>query len=72
MSFNHNHARISRIIRSLRLLQHQNEALAFYKTLIEVGDRVGNSSREFWRRAAYRSLNIAPSATVIDEDDESM
>jgi len=34
--------------------------------------RVSDRSREFWRRAAERALNIRPDADVKDEQDDGV
>ncbi|TAQ85388.1 hypothetical protein B7494_g6285 [Chlorociboria aeruginascens] len=60
--YDHNHLRITRIIRSLRVLGLEEEALAFYHGLLEhkgVG-RVSATSLMYWQRAALRPLNIEP------------
>ncbi|CAJ2509582.1 Uu.00g146080.m01.CDS01 [Anthostomella pinea] len=72
----HNHLRITRIIRSLRVLGLEEEAKAFFEALIwtcdnfgRIGDnlqRIGNSSRDFWQRAAKGSLHIAPDGTEVE------
>jgi hypothetical protein len=77
----HNHLRITRIIRSLRVLGLGNEAEAFHGALTEVCEkygRVGVNSQKFWRRALELPLHIAPDGTEIDwlekyeeEDDPS-
>jgi hypothetical protein len=56
----HNHLRITRVIRCLRVLGLEDEARAFYTTMSLAG-AVSARSRLFWRRAAGRQLNIAPS-----------
>ncbi|KAL8960762.1 MAG: hypothetical protein Q9183_005409 [Haloplaca sp. 2 TL-2023] len=66
--FNHNHLRITRIIRSCRILGLEEEAEGFYRALVKVADdfpekRLGKSML-YWRRAAKRPLYLAP------EDDE--
>ena len=69
----HNHLRISRIIRSLRVLGLEEEAQAFYAALEETTPlHVSGRSREFWRRAAERSLNIRPDLEVRDEQDDGV
>ena len=71
--FDHNHLRITRIIRSLRVLGLEAEALAFRKVLESVPTmRVSSRSREYWRRAAERALNVHPDAEVKDEQDDSI
>jgi Opioid growth factor receptor (OGFr) conserved region len=64
----HNHLRITRIIRSLRVLGLENDAQAFYKALLKVNrdwpHRIGARSLAFWERAATRPLYLAP-----DEED---
>ncbi|KAF7960726.1 hypothetical protein EAE96_000399 [Botrytis aclada] len=64
----HNHLRISRILRSLRVLGLEAEAAAFYKALSDIvynghGQVVSSQSAEFWRRAAERPLHWAPHLT---------
>lgn len=65
----HNHLRISRIIRSLRVLGLEKEARAFHDALHAVCQkygRVGNNSQEFWRRALERPLHLAPDDTEVE------
>lgn len=69
--FDHNHLRITRIIRSLRVLGLEDEGKEFYKALARVaaprpGLNGGVSQRTltFWRRAAKRPLQVPPE----DED----
>jgi len=65
--FNHNHLRITRIIRSLRVLGLENAADEFFKALEDVygrSEKISEKSMMFWNRAAKRPLFIAP------EDDE--
>ncbi|KAM0795316.1 opioid growth factor receptor conserved region-domain-containing protein [Usnea florida] len=68
--FNHNHLRITRIIRSLRILGLEPQALLFFNALNAVYDNgrsgIGARSMMFWRRAAERPLYLAPE----DERDE--
>lgn len=66
--FNHNHLRITRILRSLRVLGLENEAWGFFKALKRVyeGGKIGQKSMMFWTRAIERPLYLAPE----DEDDE--
>ena len=66
--FNHNHLRITRIIRSLRVLGLEGEAAEFFKALEGVCERSGKISEKslmFWTRAAKRPLFLAPD----DEED---
>ena len=61
--FNHNHLRITRIIRSLRVLGLEDEADQFFVALKDTSERCGRISAKsmlFWERAAERSLYIAP------------
>ena len=65
--FNHNHLRITRIIRSMRVLGLENDAHEFFMALKGVygqGEKIGPTSMLFWSRAMERPLFIAP------EDDE--
>ena len=67
--FNHNHLRITRIIRSLRVLGLEVEAAELFKALESVYgqyERIGERSMIYWRRAAKRPLSVAPEK---DEDD---
>ncbi|CAG8970883.1 hypothetical protein HYALB_00000862 [Hymenoscyphus albidus] len=59
-SFDHNHLRITRIIRCLRVLGLQGEALAFHAALIKYSKNSTPRSREYWRRAAFQTLNMKP------------
>lgn len=60
----HNHLRITRILRSLRVLGLQRESEAFYVALRDVFDdpsvRISNDSMMYWTRAAERPLYVAP------------
>ena len=65
--FDHNHLRITRIIRSLRVLGLDDAAQAFLIALV-AGDREGrvsDRSMMFWVRAAERPLHLSP-----QEEDE--
>lgn len=66
--FNHNHLRITRILRSLRVLGLEAEAEAFFAALKNSKKRsnIGSRTLTFWTRAAERPLYIAPE----DETDE--
>lgn len=68
--FDHNHLRITRIIRSLRVLGLEAEAKAFYEALGEVYDsykgHIGPESMKFWTRAISRPLHLAPD---VDSDE---
>ncbi|KAK0103597.1 hypothetical protein ONS95_005609 [Cadophora gregata] len=70
--FDHNHLRITRIIRCLRVLGLEDEAQAFYDALEQNALRVSARSREYWRRAARRTLNLRPDLEdrQIDGDDD--
>lgn len=67
--FDHNHLRITRIIRSLRVLGLEEEALAFYD-IISTATIVSSRSRMYWGRAAHRPLNIRPDIDDEDVDEE--
>ena len=64
--FDHNHLRISRMIRCLRLLGLEQEAEAFYEALLQLSisldlrNIIQPKSIMFWRRAATRELWKAP------------
>ena len=60
---NHNHLRITRILRSLRVLGLEQEAKAFFVALqkvFEESGRIGSTPMMFWTRAATRPLYLAP------------
>ena len=61
----HNHLRITRIIRCLRVLGLQHESEAFFAALKGVAEdpkiRISNRSVEYWTRAAELPLHIPPS-----------
>ncbi|KAI9766735.1 MAG: hypothetical protein M1840_006379 [Geoglossum simile] len=60
----HNHLRITRVIRSLRVLGLEDEALAFFvalKVLAErYRERISKNSVMYWERAALRPLFARP------------
>ncbi|KAH9905455.1 opioid growth factor receptor conserved region-domain-containing protein [Xylariomycetidae sp. FL2044] len=66
----HNHLRITRIIRSLRVLGLPREAEAFYAALLDANERspvrVRQSSQQFWERAATGPLHTAPDGTEVE------
>jgi len=70
--FDHNHLRITRIIRCLRVLGLEDEGKAFRTTLESSATRVDARSREFWRRAAERALNLRPDLETYDEHDTTV
>jgi hypothetical protein len=65
----HNHLRITRILRSLRVLGLQKECEAFFKALQDVYNdprsRIGERSMMFWERAVKQPLHIAPDGERI-------
>ncbi|RPA98486.1 hypothetical protein L873DRAFT_1844194 [Choiromyces venosus 120613-1] len=63
--FDHNHLRITRIIRCLRVLGCEEDARGFYQA-VRKAEGVGGRSLVFWRRAARRGLEVVPE----DEDEE--
>jgi hypothetical protein len=66
--FDHNHLRMTRILRSLRVLGLESEAAAlhnFLSTDEKVTNSVSPRSQMYWRRAAERDLHLPP-----DEEDE--
>ncbi|KAL8793041.1 MAG: hypothetical protein Q9195_004352 [Heterodermia aff. obscurata] len=69
--FNHNHLRITRIIRCLRVLGLDEEAKAFFDAVKKVRNetgRISDRSLMFWTRAMERPLYLAPE----DEEDQGM
>lgn len=62
--FNHNHLRITRVIRCLRVLGLEQEAEAFFHALESIyqscGGKIGKRSLIFWTHAARRPLWLAP------------
>lgn len=69
--FDHNHLRITRIIRCLRVLGLEQEAEAFFHTLESVyqscGGKISKRSLTFWTRAARRPLWLAPEVNYLGE-----
>ncbi|OAG01556.1 uncharacterized protein CC84DRAFT_201236 [Paraphaeosphaeria sporulosa] len=67
VQMDHNHLRISRILRSLRVLGLQRQCEAFFEALTNVYNdpktTIGKSSMMFWRRAVCEPLHIAPDGT---------
>ena len=62
----HNHLRISRIIRCLRVLGLEEAAQAFHQVLQDNAEGVSSRSLMYWERAATRPLHLPPS-----EDNEN-
>ena len=61
--FNHNHLRITRILRSLRVLGLELEAVSFLQALelvYDEGGGIGRKSVMFWKRAVERPLWMKP------------
>lgn len=62
--FDHNHLRITRILRCVRILGLQAECDAFFKALQHVFDdpatHISDRSMMYWQRAVTRPLHIAP------------
>ncbi|RPB10890.1 hypothetical protein P167DRAFT_566234 [Morchella conica CCBAS932] len=74
--FDHNHLRITRIIRCLRVLGLEHEAREFHKVLVraatpEPGGRtlVGQNTLKFWKRAAMRPLEVEPADEEFDDEE---
>lgn len=67
----HNHLRITRVIRALRILGLEKHADAYYEAIQKVNvdfpNRIGERSLMYWKRAAKRPLYLAPDV----EDDEA-
>ncbi|CUS15613.1 unnamed protein product [Tuber aestivum] len=61
--FDHNHLRITRIIRCLRVLGCEGDARRVYRA-VSRSEGVGGRSLVFWRRASMRELEVPPE----DED----
>jgi hypothetical protein len=63
----HNHLRISRILRCLRIMGLQKECDAFFdalcNTYYDPKVQIGEPSMMFWRRAVEQPLHIAPDGT---------
>lgn len=68
--FDHNHLRITRILRCLRVLGLQQQCDAFYAALqhvfVDPAIRINERSMIYWKRAATRSLYIAPDDDKIE------
>ncbi|EME45261.1 hypothetical protein DOTSEDRAFT_43628 [Dothistroma septosporum NZE10] len=62
----HNHLRISRIIRCLRILGLHETAQVFHQALQDNAEGVSSRSLMYWERAATRPLHLPPS-----EDNEN-
>ncbi|KAF1980246.1 hypothetical protein BU23DRAFT_444519 [Bimuria novae-zelandiae CBS 107.79] len=64
----HNHLRITRILRSLRVLGLEKQCEAFYKALKDVYNdpkiKIGERSMMFWSRAVREPLHMAPDGTA--------
>ncbi|OCK85053.1 hypothetical protein K432DRAFT_378010 [Lepidopterella palustris CBS 459.81] len=61
--FDHNHLRLTRILRSLRVLGLQEECEALFDALVDVYETYGRISERsvmYWKRAVTRPLWIAP------------
>lgn len=59
--FDHNHLRITRIIRCLRVLGLEQEAAALHEAVKKVSEgKVDEKTLAFWDRAMLNSLNNAP------------
>lgn len=73
-TFDHNHLRITRIIRCCRVLGLEEEAQAFHTALVEVSEQkrgfISAKSLMFWRRAAERPLWMAPEDDDEDEEEK--
>ena len=71
-STDHNHRRISRMIRSLRILGLVPEAEAFYCALRNLDaakpGKLSKHSVNFWRQAARRLLNVKADEKVADHE----
>lgn len=69
--FDHNHLRITRIIRCLRVLGLEQEAEAFFHALESVyqscGGSISKRSLIFWTRAARRPLWLAPEVNDLGQ-----
>ena len=68
--YDHNHLRMTRIIRSLRVLGLESEAQAFFIALKKVCEdapgQISDKSLRFWTRAAERPLYLAPEDEADD------
>lgn len=69
--YNHNHLRITRILKSLRLLGLKRDASAFYDCLLEIcrqefdkaSPRISRETRKYWQSAATQT-SIDPSKNI--------
>ncbi|KAF1364513.1 hypothetical protein EJ07DRAFT_100101 [Lizonia empirigonia] len=68
--FDHNHLRITRILRCLRVLGLQTECDAFFTALKDVYNdpsvSISERTMEFWTRAVERPLYIAPDNDEVE------
>jgi hypothetical protein len=63
LRFDHNHLRITRVLRSLRVLGLQEECDAFFSMLVQVYEKfekINERSFIYWKRAVERPIWIAP------------
>jgi len=70
-TFDHNHLRITRILRSMRVLGLSELSFAFYCALTAVAElsEISENSVLFWTRAIKRPLNIKPDVLKKDENE---
>lgn len=68
--FDHNHLRITRILRCLRVLGLQRECDAFFAALKSVyndpGIHISERSMMYWKRAVTRPLFVAPDGEEVE------
>lgn len=68
--FDHNHLRITRIIRCLRVLGLEDEARAFFIGLVQVASdtaiNISERTVDYWHRAVSRPLHVAPDDEEVD------
>ena len=69
MPFNHNHLRITRILRRLRVLGCEEQAREFWEGLKRVEKarpgRIGRRSWIYWERAVWRPIWLSPDVDIV-------
>ena len=68
MGFDHNHLRITRILRCLRVLGLQDECDAFYRILKRVynsTERISARSMQYWRIAVRGPIWESPDGEIV-------
>lgn len=62
MAFNHNMLRVTRIIKSLRLLGHESYAYSFHEALMNHSGHLSENTLQYWQDALYSHLWLTKDA----------